>query len=168
MATPTSGTLTIEGDYYAFAFGTYSADSKSTVGYCSCITAVVDMGEVESIPTYAFYKVVETWGGTEVFPDESEYFAELIIPNTVRSIENYAITLLHKQSYSSGTDSWHRSVAKKIIMLAETPPTVATDDEPFGDYGKDDFTIVVPKGCGNAYKTATGWSDYANYIVEAS
>lgn len=53
-ATPASGELTIEGNYYAFGVGSYKADSKGTTSYCNCITAIKDWGSVNEIPTYAF------------------------------------------------------------------------------------------------------------------
>ena len=61
----------------------------------------------------------------------------------------------------------------KITMLPTTPPVC----NPFGE--SDDtadtstppsvsYQIVVPKGCGDAYKATAGWSNFANHIVEAS
>lgn len=59
-----------------------------------------------------------------------------------------------------------------IYIKATTPPTL-----PWGEYFVDcnyngnngvrcAVNIVVPVGCGNAYKTATNWSEYADYITE--
>lgn len=59
----------------------------------------------------------------------------------------------------------------RVTVLATTPPTYPESILlMFGNvYGSNKgFTIIVPKGCGAAYKAATGWSEYADYIVEAS
>lgn len=51
-----------------------------------------------------------------------------------------------------------------IIVLATTPPTITAS----GAFDSTTCTITVPKGCGEAYKAAEYWSEYANRIVEAS
>lgn len=54
-----------------------------------------------------------------------------------------------------------------VTSLPATPPTLDSDAELF--HGSNNIpTIIVPKGSGNAYKNATHWSTYADYIVEAS
>ena len=50
-----------------------------------------------------------------------------------------------------------------ITMLLTTPPTLGSSAIP-----SNVTTITVPVGCGNAYKTAKGWSAYAEKIVEAT
>ena len=56
VATPSSGTLTIDGDCDGFACGSYSSVSKSyNIGYCSCITGVQEFGGITSIGNYAFH-----------------------------------------------------------------------------------------------------------------
>ena len=50
-----------------------------------------------------------------------------------------------------------------VTMLSKTPPTLGLDVFP-----SNVTTITVPVGCGDAYKTAEGWSDYADKIVEAT
>ena len=47
-------------------------------------------------------------------------------------------------------------------LLGETPPTI--DRESFT--AKYINQIIVPVGCGEAYKTAEKWSAYADYIIE--
>ena len=54
VATPANGTLTIEGDCTHFAVGTYKSGSKSVTQYCSCVTAIVDFGCIESLGNFAF------------------------------------------------------------------------------------------------------------------
>ena len=48
-------------------------------------------------------------------------------------------------------------------MLPTTPPTLGS-----GAIPSDVTIITVPVGCGNTYKTAAGWSAYADKIVEAA
>lgn len=57
-----------------------------------------------------------------------------------------------------------------VIMLGEVPPTL---EEHFGwrrtgGTAPLQPTIIVPAGCGGAYKTATNWSQFADYIQEAT
>ena len=52
-----------------------------------------------------------------------------------------------------------------MVLLSRTPPTVS--DSPVFALGYKG-PIVVPKGCVETYKNATGWSNYADYIVEAT
>lgn len=49
-----------------------------------------------------------------------------------------------------------------IYVLAETPP-VLTGTNTF-DYGNNNLVIYVPVDSVNSYKTATGWSEYAERI----
>lgn len=60
VATPASGTLTIEGGCGGFCNGTYktynTTTNKSSNNYCYCITAVNAWGGVTRIPAYALYK----------------------------------------------------------------------------------------------------------------
>lgn len=53
-----------------------------------------------------------------------------------------------------------------IIMLPTTPPTLNTSLASGGLNSA--CKITVPKGCGDAYKTAENWSDYESIIVEVS
>lgn len=71
VATPVSGTLTIEGDYYAFACGSY-ASAKASTDYCACIADVANFGAIVEITAEAFH------GCTKL--------TKVIIPNTVTEI----------------------------------------------------------------------------------
>lgn len=77
VVTPTSGQLTIEGDYYAFGGGAYQSGSKTTQkSYYNGITDVCEWGGVQHIATYAFY--------------ENPNITQMALPDTVTSIGNYA------------------------------------------------------------------------------
>lgn len=193
VETPASGTLTIEGKCAAFGIGTFQNGSKTTnVGYCSCITGVSEFGEVESIPDYAFYKCdsipnvsfpegIKSIGQYAVYKyykttaivsyDDLPVYDEIVIPSTVTSLGKYALCLEHLEFLSASQTTHYHQVAKKIKVLAQTPPTIADrSDAPLGTFNDDmdNCTIEVPKGCGEAYKAATGWSRYSLRIVEAS
>lgn len=71
VATPASGELTIEGDYYAFGCATYKK-SKSIFTQCGCVTAVTNWGDITHIPVGAF-------GACTALTD-------ITIPNTITSI----------------------------------------------------------------------------------
>lgn len=50
-----------------------------------------------------------------------------------------------------------------VTILATAPPTLGTDV-----FKESPVSIVVPKGCGDIYKAATNWSEWADNIVEAT
>lgn len=76
----------------------------------------------------------------------------LEIPASVSLVNNYAL--------------WCAGPTNKATFkfLGTTPPTIgtATFYEPFLE------KIIVPKGYGEIYKSATNWSAYADYIEEAT
>lgn len=177
VTTPASGELTIEGDYYAFGGSKFNTSSKNTSGYIG-ITEVVSFGSTQIIPEQAFSNSIGSGLRSTVFeiPDtikrignrafqNTRYLETVIIGSGVEVIGNYAFYAVE------GT-------LKTIRMQRTVPPElVAYDDNGtmvynnFGVPGEIGFTlveIIVPKGCGNAYKTPTGWSTYADYIVEES
>ena len=51
-----------------------------------------------------------------------------------------------------------------ITMKPTTPPTIASNTFDASKLNK----IIVPVGCGDAYKNATNWSNFADYIEEAT
>ena len=53
VATPASGTLTIEGDYERFTTGSFSA-SKIVTAACGCVTGVVEWGNIGNSIPYSF------------------------------------------------------------------------------------------------------------------
>lgn len=89
--------------------------------------------------------------GERSFMYQDDIPIEIEIPESVSHIESYAFGSIYGRNF---------------IMKATTPPTIGTSvlqvatDLP--------ITIIVPKGCGEIYKAAEGWSEYADYIVEAS
>lgn len=71
---------------------------------------------------------------------------------------------------TSVTNLSHRALANcskldTITMLPTTPPTIEV-----GTFENISSTakIIVPAGCGDTYKSATNWANYASKIVEAT
>ena len=80
------------------------------------------------------------------------YFGRVKIPSKVTSIGNNAFY------YWNGN-----SALSTVIMKPTTPPTIDTATFMSDGSLKE---IIVPKGCGEAYKSATNWSYYADIIRE--
>ena len=90
---------------------------------------------------------------------------------TIGELSFYSCTALSSIIIpSSVTDFGSRafyscSALTTVVMLPTTPPTGRSDI--FGDC-PNLATIYVPIGCGDIYKAASGWSDYADKIQEFS
>lgn len=80
VETPESGTLIIEGDCAGFGISSYNT-AKSSTAYCSCITEVVNFGNMEHIPDFAF--------------QNCESLTSVNIPSTVTSIGDSAFIGCH-------------------------------------------------------------------------
>ena len=128
---------------------------------CSSLTSVTIGNSVTSIGWYAFYGCSSltsvtigesvTSIGSSAFRDCSS-LTSITIPNSVTSIGDYTF------AYCSSLTS--------VTCEAETPPTVG-DTYPFGDIYTFDgvsksIPVYVPCGCVEAYKAASGWSDFTN------
>lgn len=86
------------------------------------------------------------------FCREAYEMKEIIVPSTVTSIADYALT---------------STVVDVFILLPTTPPTVVNSRGlPSG--GESVIRIIVPHGTLEDYQTATNWSSYAQYMEEAS
>ncbi len=107
---------------------------------------------LKTVDGYAFY--------------ECKGIKSLIIPASVESLGQYSLCC------NTRTDDWsilHISTAFRF--LGTTPPRIKSETTNYTAFGggKTNFdnNIIVPKGYGEAYKTA--WENYyTEYIVEAS
>lgn len=192
VETPASGRLTISGDYVAFACGEYSKSSKDTFE-CACVTKILDFGASDYIPDRAFaINLLDKSGalgltGELVIPSTiktigNSAFVQCLQLTSV-TIGEGVVSIGHGAFYSIGASKNH-AVPSVITMLPENPPILGSTTADDGSisykvFGTDTTneagevveyypTIIVPKGCGEIYKTAEGWNTYADYIVEAS
>ena len=87
--------------------------------------------------------------GAGCFADAQTGLSEIIIPPLVATIGDLAF----RDRYS----------LSRVVMRPTTPPTIAEGTFPTGGSLKE---IIVPAGCGEAYKSATNWSTFADIIRE--
>lgn len=100
---------------------------------------------------------------------EQSGLTELTIPDAVTSIREETISncgSLEELTIGSGVENiasyaiHHNPSLKQVIIKAATPPNVGED---WLFYGCDALTdIVVPESSLEAYKTASGWSNFAD------
>ena len=82
--------------------------------------------------------------------------------NYCSSLKTVTIPSTVISMYSAFLDA--STVADALYVLPATPPQVSANNVPlFRD--SNDFPIYVPANSLEAYKTATGWSDYADRIL---
>ena len=123
----------------------------------------------------------------------SDYYEKLrtiSIPNSVKTIGASAFYRCFREENLGGDDFYTITIGSgitsigeqaftafdddcNIVMLANTPPEIVEastfgKESGYGYLNGNVEKIIVPSGCGAAYRAATGWSYYSNYIVEAS
>lgn len=167
--TPASGELIVEGDYNCVGTGSFNIDIKST-RYYNGITAIWEWGTITDIPAGAFYfcdklsisvipEGIVRIGGSAFFMEfEKTAISDITLPSTLKSL--CVSSFLTEHVAVSGD---YLVYPKSMRLLSVTPPELIVDHEVTSM-----CNIIVPKGCGEAYKAAEGWSKYADYIVEAS
>ena len=133
------------------------------------VTSIGDtaFGYCTSLIDFTFPSGVEQLG-SEVFLGCS--FTSMTIPDSVKRVGSWAFQnceLLTSVTFGRGVESIGGNVfyacnsVKDVTVLATTPPEIATTTI------KNTITkIYVPAGCGDAYKSATNWSAYADRIEE--
>lgn len=140
--------------------GEFSKLSIMVEGSRSLSLSASDFGSVGRIRPYAFYRHSDLTsieipeGVSEIGQEAFDHCSDLLgvtIPSTVTNI------------YSSAFYGC-KSLAR-VDIKATTPPYLW---QYVFSYTPDNLQIVVPVGCADAYKSADGWSDYADLIVEAT
>ena len=134
---------------------------NSAFNSCSSLTNITIPNSVTSIDSAAFAKCTSltrvsissavTNIGSSVFNNCSS-LTSIIIPNAVTSIGSQALQI------GSSTNK------ATITMLPTTPPTIQSNTFNASKLQK----IIVPAGTGATYKAATNWSNFADYIEEAT
>ena len=129
--------------------------------YCSSLTSITIPNSVTIIERDAF-------SGCGV--------TSITIPDSVTSIGDSAFwgcKGLTSATIGNGVTSIGKhaflacSKLTTVSVLATTPPTLGSDV--FNNYANLNpalTQIIVPAGCGEAYKTDANWSKYAKYIIE--
>jgi hypothetical protein len=177
VATPTSGTLTIEGDCVAFGCSYYVKNNKAQGSYSACIVEIVDWGDVKKIANSAFRDCTK--------------LALASLPSNITSIGDYAfynsglhIVILPKLKVVSSfmfdgskrlesvdlreatqikgsAFSYCRDLATLIIRTNSVCSLAYATA--FNDSAIKNGTgyIYVPAALVDSYKTATNWSTYA-------
>lgn len=128
---------------------------------CNNITTIIIPDSVTSIGAAAFYSCkslskVKLPNAILNLPEQLFYgcsnLINITIPDSVIKIDSWVFNI--------GTSTNKAT----ITMLSTTPPTIQSNTFFTDRLNK----IIVPKGTGDTYKTATNWSAFANYIEEAT
>lgn len=140
-----------------------------------------DLLGTTAIKAYAFYNCVNLRSivcpnsiktiGRDAF-DYCRALTSITLPQDLATIENYLflytniVDLTIPSSVSKiGNQIINTDVFKNLTILATTPPTIEYNSFGYSSDSKIE-TIKVPKGSGDAYKTATNWSSFADIITE--
>ena len=130
---PDSGVLTIEGP--CINFTSEEDPSVETSNKCICITKIVNLGSVDSIPSEAFY-----W---------NKYIQEVRIPSTVRIIGKFAFCY---------------ATSLKTVILPQNPPFL-NHTNAFSHNHPDIKFYVPSVSSYTAYLNATNWSSFAGSFL---
>lgn len=129
--------------------------------FCQSLKSITIPNSITSIGRCAFALCIELTSVT--IPDSVRSIGidafsgcyrltSLTIGRGVKSIGNTALHIGKPDNRST------------ITFLATEPPSITTSTFSTLELKK----IIVPAGCGEAYKTATNWAKYADYIEEAA
>lgn len=141
-------------------------DSVTRIGiesfaYCSSLTEFIIPDSITGIPADAFINCPSLTsihipdGVTEIGSEAFKYCSSLTsitIPANVTIIAGSALDI--------GTSTKKAT----ITMKPTTPPLISSNTFTTSKLNK----IIVPVGCGDTYKSATNWSNFADYIEEAT
>ena len=128
---------------------------------CNSLASVTIPNSVTGIGTYAFYNcnslasVTIPNSVTNIGESAFSYcysLASVTIPNSVTSIGTYAFSRCY------GMGEYH--------MKPTTPPKLSGTSA--FNHIPSDCIIYVPRGCLEAYQSATNWSTYSSYMREES
>ena len=146
-------------------------DSATIIGdysfrYWKSLSGVTILGNITKIGKSAFYlckKLTDiTLPETVTTIDDNAFcycatLETLTIPSSVTTIGKQALQICYDPSYS-------KTSSATITFLGTIPPSIQSNTF----YANKLNKIIVPAGCGEAYKSATNWSNFADYIEEAT
>ena len=154
----------VEVSYWVFSTNTslasLSLPKAKKLGQYSCYRcrtlSSVALGCVENIMTYAFFECTSLRG--------------IALPDTLRLIGVSAFqgSALEEVAIPAGVTSIGDNAFKDcsnlrtVRMLGSTPPTLGVDA--FSGVTPSEFNVLVPGAALDAYRSATNWSDYANFL----
>ena len=129
--------------YYSDLTNITLPDNLTKIGsnaftFCTLLTSINIPDSVTSIGTSALQYCTE--------------LTQITIPDSVTSIGSRALDI--GASTNKAT----------VTMKPTTPPTISSSTFTTSKLNK----IIVPVGCGDTYKSATNWSNFADYIEEAT
>lgn len=164
-------------------------DSVTSIGRsafyeCIRLTSVTIPDSVTSMEGYIFYSCYNLTSVTipnsvTSMPDSMFKYCNnltsITIPDSVTSIEysvfNGCISLTSITIPDSVTSIGSQALMcgsstnkATFTFTSTTPPTIQSNTFSASYISK----IIVPAGCGDAYKSATNWSSFADYIEEAA
>jgi hypothetical protein len=166
--------------------GITSIENRAFQG-CSALALTELPSSITSIGNYAFYSCKNI--SIQAFPEgllsigDSAFFMDyprptdkiygltIILPSTLQNIGGGCFVTMEETA-----DGVRCGYLAGVKILATTPPALTVSSyenenhavfSAAGDF-EETFKITVPAGCGEAYRAAEGWSEYADYIVEAS
>lgn len=146
VATPASGKLTIEGDFYAFGCGGFN-NAKIGFGAYNGITAVYSFGDVDLIQTMAF--------GSKVADVGCDKLKAVTIPRTIKTIGSYAF-LLCKGLTSINIPSNVESILDGCFQGCHNLSSITVEDGN-ANYSSDGHIIFNKnKTVLHSYPTASG------------
>ena len=123
---------------------------------CTELASIEIPDSVTSIREYAFYNCMS--------------FDSIEIPDSVTSIGQYAFfgsglntVTIGSGIKSIGSDAFSYCWIRNLYVHAIDPPTLSA--YMFDDGCPNEMSIYVPAASVDAYKSASGWSEYADRIV---
>ena len=149
---------------------------------CSSLTSITIPNSVPSISNNAFYNCysltsITIPNGVKNIYNSAFYncysLTSITIPNGVKSISNNAfnncpsltsITIPNSVTSIGSKAFYNCGGIVRYHLMGTTPPTLSATDAFTGIFSN--CIIYVPKGCLEAYQTATNWSYYSSYMQE--
>ena len=156
--------------------------SSNAFTSCQSLTSITIPNSVRSIANNVFYSCYSLTnitipnGVTKI--DRNTFYncyslTSITIPNSVTSIGSNtfyncnsltSITIPNSVTSIESKSFYNCSCIVRYHLRGTTPPTLSATDAFTGIFSR--CIIYVPKGCLEAYQTATNWSYYSNYMQE--